>query len=140
MDEQKRLARKQGYVTDLFGRKRRLNSDYRSKDRFQHFRADRMAGNFPVQASAGSILKKAIVDLQPVLKETDASILLQVHDELVIECPADITQEELYSIKETMEQAVTMVVPVRCDVEINPIRWFDKVEEDEWFEKLKGAI
>jgi DNA polymerase I len=140
MDEQKRLARKQGYVTDLFGRKRRLNSDYRSKDRFQHFRADRMAGNFPVQASAGSILKKAIVDLQPVLKETDASILLQVHDELVIECPADITKEALYSIKETMEQAVTMVVPVRCDVEINPKRWFDKVEEDEWFANMRGEI
>jgi len=134
MDEQKAAARKQGYVTDMFGRKRRLHEEYKSKDRFLQFRADRQAGNYPIQASAGSILKKAIVDLAPVLAETGSEIILQVHDELVFECPATITREELYRIKETMEQAVQMLVPVRCDLEINPRRWAEKVSEAEWFE------
>lgn len=134
MDEQKRTARKQGFVTGIFGRKRRLHSDYKSKDRFHHFRADRQAGNFPIQESAGSILKKAIVDLQSVLPELDSYILLQVHDELVFDCPKDISREDLYRIKETMENAVKLIVPVRCDVELNPERWLGKVNENEWYE------
>lgn len=134
MNEQKRTARKQGFVTGIFGRKRRLHMDYKSKDRFHHFRADRQAGNFPIQESAGSILKKAIVDLQEVLPELDSYILLQVHDELVFDCPKDISREKLHRIRETMENAVKLIVPVRCDVEINPERWLGKVNENEWYE------
>lgn len=133
MDEQKLLARKQGYITDIFGRKRRLHAEYKSKDRFLHFRADRMAGNFPIQASAGSILKKAIVDLQSVLLKHNVDILLQVHDELLFECPGDISKEALFELKTTMENAVKLLVPVRCDVEINPERWLEKVSIEKWF-------
>jgi DNA polymerase-1 len=133
MNEQKQLARKQGFVTDIFGRKRRLHADYKSKDRYQQFRADRMAGNFPIQASAGSILKKAIVDLQPVLPKLDSHILLQVHDELVFDCPRNISREDLYRIKTTMEKTVKLAVPIRCDIEINPERWLEKIDESEWF-------
>lgn len=133
MDEQKLLARKQGYITDIFGRKRRLHTEYKSKDRFLHFRADRMAGNFPIQASAGSILKKAIVDLQFVLSKHNVDILLQVHDELLFECPRDISKEALFELKTTMENAVKLLVPVRCDVEINPERWLEKVSIEKWF-------
>ncbi|MEK5109873.1 DNA polymerase [Cytobacillus sp. FSL K6-0129] len=135
MNEQKRQARKQGYVTGIFGRKRRLHDDYKSKDRFHHFRADRQAGNFPIQESAGSILKKAVVDLQDVLPELDTYILLQVHDELLFDCPKDISRDNLTRIKETMEKAVKLIVPVRCDVELNPERWLGKVNEDEWYER-----
>ncbi|MDQ0270768.1 DNA polymerase [Cytobacillus purgationiresistens] len=134
MDEQKRIARKQGYVTGIFGRKRRLHTDYKSKDRYHHFRADRQAGNFPIQESAGTILKKAVVDLQPVLSSLDTHILLQVHDELLFDCPKDISRENLTLIKETMEKAVKLIVPVRCDVELNPERWLGKVSEDDWYE------
>jgi DNA polymerase-1 len=134
MDDQKRMARKQGYVTDIFGRKRRLANEYKSRDRFKGFGADRQAGNFPIQSSAGSILKKAVVDLQNVLPRLDSYILLQVHDELVFDCPRDITRDQLHEIKETMEQAVKLIVPVRCDIEINPERWLRKVNEDDWYE------
>lgn len=128
MDEQHRLVQRQGFVTDIFGRKRRLHADIKAskKDRWRLFSAQRQAGNFPIQASAGSILKKAVVDLQAVLPKHDTHILLQVHDELVYDCPADITDEALREIQQTMEQAVKLAVPVRCDIEINPRRWAEK--------------
>ena len=137
MDEQKRLARKQGYVVDMFGRKRRLKQMYKDKDRFKGFGADRMAGNFPIQSSAGSMLKKAIVDLGEVLPKYDTHILLQAHDELIFDCPVDITQEALHKIKYVMTSAVGLVVPVKSDIEIYPEKWMEIVEEGDWFGKIK---
>jgi len=137
MDEQHRKVMRQGYVTDIFGRKRRLHDDVRSKDQWRVFAAQRQAGNFPIQASAGSILKKAIVDLQPVLAKYDVHILLQVHDELVYDCPRDITKEALYEIRDIQANAVKLKVPVRCDIEIYPERWQQKVTADEWFSGIR---
>ncbi|WP_258535642.1 DNA polymerase [Bacillus sp. 03113] len=134
MDEQHAKVMKQGFVTDIFGRKRRLHEDIKSKEKWRVFSAQRMGGNFPIQASAGSILKKAIVDLQTVLPRHDSHILLQVHDELVLDCPRNITEESLQEIKTTMEKAVKLLVPVRCDVEINPERWLEKVSNEDWFD------
>lgn len=135
MDEQHRKVMKQGFVTGLFGRKRRLHADVKARDRWKQFSAQRQAGNFPIQESAGTILKKAIVDLNAngILEKYDSFILLQVHDELVFDCPRDISAEGLAEIQRTMEQAVELAVPVRCDVEINPERWLEKVNNDKWF-------
>lgn len=133
MDDQHKAVMKNGFVTDIFGRKRRLHNEVKSKERFRVFGAQRQAGNFPIQASAGSILKKAIVDLAEVLPKHNSHVLLQVHDELVFDCPRDIKREALDEIKTTMEQAVKLLVPVRCDVEINPERWLEKVNNEEWF-------
>ncbi|UTR05186.1 DNA polymerase [Alkalihalobacillus sp. LMS6] len=139
MDTQKKTARRQGFVTDIFGRKRRLANEYKAKDRFKGYGADRQAGNFPIQATAGSILKKAIGDLEPVLPPMNTYISLQCHDELVFDCPSDISRENLMTIKKVMEDAVKLIVPVNCDVEINPERWLEKVDINEWFEKREGA-
>lgn len=133
MDEQHAKVMKFGFVTDIFGRKRRLHNEVKSKERFKVFGAQRQAGNFPIQASAGSILKKAIVDLQPILQNHDTHILLQVHDELVFDCPRNIKREALEEIKSVMEQAVKLVCPVRCDVEINPNKWLEKFDYERWF-------
>ncbi|AXN39822.1 DNA-directed DNA polymerase [Peribacillus butanolivorans] len=138
MDEQHRLVKKQGYVTDIFGRKRRLHREMKSREKWKILSAERMAGNFPIQASAGSILKKAIVDMQPVLPKHDSYILLQVHDELVLDCPRNISEEALDEIRSTMENAVKLVCPVRCDVELNPERWLEKVKNDDWFREDEG--
>ncbi len=136
MDEQHRQVMRQGYVTDIFGRKRRLHSDVKSKDRWKVFAAQRQAGNFPIQASAGSILKKAIVDLQPVLPELDVYILTQTHDELLFDCPRDISRETLYKIRDIMTNAVKLRCPIACDIEIYPERWQQKVDEKEWFSEV----
>jgi len=133
MDEQQAAVMKNGYVTGLLGRKRRLHEQVRAKERWKVFSAQRMAGNFPIQEGAGTILKKAIVDLADVLPLYDSYILLQVHDELVIDCPRTISEVALEHIRRTMEQAVSLRCPVRCDVEINPERWLKKVDVDAWF-------
>lgn len=135
MDEQHAKVKKQGFITDIFGRKRRLHSEVKAREKWKLFSALRMAGNFPIQASAGSILKKAVVDMQTLLPKLDSYILLQVHDELVFDCPRNISRDSLYEIARTMERAVKMVVPVRCDVEINPERWLEKINETEWFDE-----
>lgn len=135
MDDQHRKVMKDGFVTGIFGRKRRLHSEVKSKERYRVFGAQRQAGNFPIQESAGSILKKAIVDLQEVLPLYDSYILLQVHDELLFDCPRDITQDALDHIRSTMENAVKLICPIRCDVEINPERWMKKVDNREWFDE-----
>lgn len=135
MDEQHAKVMKEGFVTDLAGRKRRLHADIKSKEKWKVFSAQRMGGNFPIQAGAGTILKKAIVDLEPVLPKYDSYILLQVHDELVFDCPRDISHDALNDIQQTMENAVKLLCPVRCDVEINPDRWLKKVDVDAWFDE-----
>jgi DNA polymerase I len=130
METQTRLARTRGYVTDIFGRKRRLRDQYKKG---YGYGADRQAGNFPIQSSAGSIMKKAIVDLLPILPKMDVYILLQIHDELLFDAPETITPEEIELIRSTMENAVKLKVPIRCDVEIYPKRWMESVSLEEWF-------
>ena len=135
MDIQKKMARNKGYVLDIFGRKRRLRNAFRTQDYWRKLAAERQAGNFPIQSSAGSILKKAVVDLIKILPQMDVKILLQVHDELIFDCPKDITVEELTLIKTTMENAVKLKVPVKADIDIYPERWAEKVSWEEWFGK-----
>jgi DNA polymerase-1 len=135
MDEQHVQVMKTGVVTDWAGRKRRLHADIKAKERWKVFSAQRMAGNFPIQAGAGTILKRAIVDMETVLPLYDAYILLQVHDELVFDCPRNIPHTALDHIQRTMEQAVKLRCPIRCDVEINPIHWLEKVDIDTWYDE-----
>lgn len=133
MDEQHRLVNKQGYVTDMYGRKRRLHREMKSKDFWRKASAERMAGNFPIQSTAGSMLKQAIVNLGEVLPKYDSHILLQVHDELVFDCPRDITLEALTGIQKTLENVRELNVPVRVDIDLYPERWAKGVPLGEWF-------
>lgn len=130
MDKQISMARKKGYVVDMFGRKRRLRSQY---NKGFYGGADRQAGNFPIQASAGGILKKAIVDLEPFLAKHDVNIALQIHDELLFDAPADVPRWVLEEIRSIMERAVELAVPVRCDVEISPHHWMENLSLDEYY-------
>ena len=134
MNAQKQKIVRDKFVTDLYGRKRRFHAEMRSGDRYKQFAAQRQAGNFPIQASAGTILKQAIVNLEPVLAKHDTHILIQIHDELLYDCPKDISRDALEEIRATMENAVKLNCQVRCDIEINPERWLEKVNNDEWFD------
>jgi DNA polymerase I len=130
MDRQIAMARKKGYVVDMFGRKRRLKQQY---NRGFHGGADRQAGNFPIQASAGGILKKACVDLEPILEQHDVNIALQIHDELLFDAPENVSREVIEQIRKTMEDAVKLSIPVRCDVEISPNYWMENLSLDEYY-------
>ena len=114
------FAEDNGYVQTIFGRRRPiLNINTRNK--VEKSAAERIAINTPVQGSAADIVKKAMIQISNGLKELNngARLLLQVHDELILECPDDqetITQTITF-VKQTMENAVQLKVPLRVSVE-----------------------
>jgi DNA polymerase-1 len=83
---------KNGYVETISGRRRRL-PDLRSDDNSLKSRAERQAVNAVVQGSAADICKKAMIDVNALLQDTGAKILVQVHDELVAMVPEDLVDE-----------------------------------------------
>jgi len=84
----KEKARSEGFVETLFGRKRYI-PDIKSSNKNVREAAERMAINAPIQGSASDIIKLAMVNLYSIMKKEDGEgkLLLQVHDELVLECP-----------------------------------------------------
>lgn len=133
MDRKKKELHNTHCVRDMFGRIRNFHNLMKSRDEYKKFGAERQAGNFPIQSGAGVVLKKAIVNLQPVLEKWGVNILLQVHDELVFECPNDLPVEAVREIKHTMENVVELMVPLKADVDIYPERWAEGVDPLEWF-------
>lgn len=133
MDRQHRLVRKNGYVEDLLGRKRRLHKDIKSRERWKQLSAERMAGNFPIQSGAGGILKKALIDLLDVLPLYDINIISQTHDEILYDCPRNVERQSLEHVSRVMSEAVRLNCPVNCDIEIYPERWQEKVDLEEWY-------
>ena len=113
-------AESKGYVTTIFGRRRPI-ANINSRNKLEKSGAERIAINTPVQGSAADIVKKAMLDVNNALKEKNngAHLILQVHDELILECPDDSnTIEETVSIvRNKMENAVKLNVPLRVSIE-----------------------
>ena len=80
--------------------------------------AERMAMNAPFQGSAADLIKKAMINLDAALKREipEARLLLQVHDELVLECPKALAKETAALAKSTMEGAAALLVPLTVAV------------------------
>ncbi len=112
-------ARRDGYVITLKGRRRYL-PDLRSRSAAARSAAERLAINTPVQGSAADLIKVAMVNLDRRLRDSGltAHLLLQVHDELVLECPESESGALGKLVRETMEGAIAMTVPVVVNVGI----------------------
>lgn len=115
IDDLLERARNDGFVTTLLHR-RRYVPELRSSDNATRHAAERAAINTPVQGSAADIIKVAMVRLDPLLREAGGQLLLQVHDELLIEGPAEQADRIAMLTKNVMEQAVTLDVPLKVDV------------------------
>jgi DNA polymerase I len=142
MERQEELVKKQGFVTDLYGRKRRFQKAIKEADKFKLYGIFRQAKNFPVQSSSGTLLKRAIIDVDRLLPtlSVQANILLQIHDEIVIEADQNITKREVVEIKETIERAdLSLSVPIRSDVEISLGKWMEIVPMEEYFNNKKES-
>lgn len=113
-------AQENGYIETIKGRRRFIPS-INSSNHMEKEGAIRIAKNSPIQGSAADIVKQAMIDVSKALKETSspARMLLQVHDELILECPDDpeIIQKTIALITDKMEHAVTLNVPLRVSVE-----------------------
>jgi DNA polymerase-1 len=117
MDDMIELARKQGYVSTLLGRRRYLPEINHTNFNLRSF-AERTAINTPIQGTAADIMKNAMVKVAEALQEAGlkSRILLQVHDELVLEVPEAEKEIAAKVVKEAMESAATMDIPLLAEV------------------------
>lgn len=114
-----------GYVTTLFGRRRYIK-ELAAKNKVLQALGKRIAMNTPIQGTAADIIKIAMVKVYDrLLKEQlDARLVLQVHDELIIEAKDEIANKVADILKEEMENAVKLSVPLTVDVSIGKT-WYD---------------
>jgi DNA polymerase-1 len=114
-------ARETGYVRTLLGRLRRL-PDLKAKNPQVRMEAERQAMNTPVQGSAADLIKKAMIDLARALKERgmQTRLILQIHDELLLEVPEAEAGEALALVKAIMEGALVLDVPLVVDARLGP--------------------
>ncbi|MDQ6983716.1 MAG: DNA polymerase, partial [Ghiorsea sp.] len=124
LDETLEKAREQGYVETLLGHRVQV-SDINSSNGMQKSYAERTAINAPLQGSAADIIKVAMVNLQPKLHAEfpQARLIMQVHDELIVECAADDVEQVSALLKEVMEDAVLLEVPLIADIGVGT-SWF----------------
>ncbi len=110
-------AKKDGFVVTLFGRRRYLPELSSSNRMLQSF-GERVARNAPVQGTAADIIKIAMINVYNRLKkeQLDARLILQVHDELIVECKEEIAEYVCEIIKQEMENAATLKVQMTVDV------------------------
>ena len=117
MSEQVDFAREQGYVATVLGRRRYLK-DINSRNAIVRGAAERNAVNAPIQGSAADIIKIAMLRIYDKMREQQfkAQMLLQVHDELVFECPKSELDALTKLVKTEMENAYKLHVPLTVDV------------------------
>lgn len=118
LDETKRMARENGYVETITGRRRYI-PEIKSSSKIVLQGAERIAINTPIQGSAADIVKTAMIKVQAALEKSGAGarMLLQVHDELIFECPEDSVEKAVMIIQHEMENAVQLKIPLRVSVE-----------------------
>ncbi len=143
LELQERLALSRGYVETILGRRRPFHFDpgglgrLRGKDPLEidlevarrggmEAQQLRAAANAPIQGSSADIIKLAMVSLQRALSEAalPARLLLQVHDELVLEAAPEALEEVRELTRRTMEQAVQLTVPLAVDTGVGP-NWME---------------
>lgn len=111
------FAQEHGYVTTLFGRRRYIPELKASNRNMQAF-GKRAAMNAPIQGTAADIIKIAMVKVYKRLKEEnlDAKLILQVHDELIVETAEECREQAAKVLSEEMQKAVSLSVPLTADV------------------------
>jgi len=114
----------QGYVTTLFGRRRYIPELSGQNKNLRAF-GERVAMNSPIQGSAADIIKIAMIRVDRRLRESglDARLILQVHDELIVESHRDCADAALAILREEMEHAVSLSVPLDVDASMGE-SWF----------------
>ncbi len=128
LQDTKNLAATQGYVETLLGRRRyfpRLSEDSKASTVIRQA-DERAAINFPIQGTAADIIKIAMIRAHQALKERDlkSKMILQVHDELVLEVPEDELETVKPLIRSVMEDAFTLDAALKVDLKVGP-NWLE---------------
>ena len=125
LDGMVEFAREHGYVQTVFGRRRYI-PELREKNFSMRAFGERTAANSPIQGSAADLIKMAMIRIDAMLREQGfaARMLLQVHDELVFEAPPEELSRLQALVRNEMENAATLSVPLVVDIGIG-INWVD---------------
>ena len=125
LDLQVDLARKQGYVETLFGRRRYI-TEIKSKNFNVRSFGERTAQNTPLQGSAADLIKLAMRNIHQQLADEGlaARLILQVHDELVLEAPEAEVDRVSVLVRDALESAADLRVPLVADVGVG-LNWLD---------------
>ena len=110
-------ARRDGYVCTILNRRRYLPDLKSSIPSVRQF-AERMAINAPIQGSAADLIKVAMVNIDNLFKRKKmaARLILQVHDELVVEAPEAEKEAAMALVKQEMEEVVKLRVPLKVEI------------------------
>ncbi|MCB0406671.1 MAG: DNA polymerase I, partial [Bdellovibrionales bacterium] len=114
MDQAVEQAKKQGYVETLFGRRRYID-ELKSKNPALRSFGERAAINAPIQGTASDLVKLAMIQLY---ENVEIPALLQVHDEVLFECPKNEVEENIAVIRPLMENVTKMRVPLKVNVAV----------------------
>lgn len=120
-DQIRNLLIKQNYVENLFGRRRSF-PPYNDLPHRQQESVFRMALNTPIQSTAADLIKKAMISLHEEMKKRKlkSRLIMQIHDELVLEIPENEKQVMTALVKEKMEKAYTFSVPLKVEIGCGP--------------------
>ena len=120
MSKMVELVEKQGYVETIFGRRRYLDNEINSPNAMIREFAKRAAINHPMQGSASDLIKLAMIDFYKRLKDNNlkSKLIIQVHDELVIETAKDELEQVKSLVLESMELEQPLRVPLLIDVNV----------------------
>ncbi|MBR5572154.1 MAG: DNA polymerase I, partial [Oscillospiraceae bacterium] len=113
MDDVVERGREKGYVATLYGRRRPL-PELNSPNHIQRAFGERVALNMPIQGTAADVMKQAMIRVHRALRESQmqARLIMQVHDELIVECPAAEAEAVAALLRREMEDVVTLSVPL----------------------------
>ena len=116
MEDTVKNAKFNGYVSTLFNRRRYI-PELKSSNFNIRQGAERIALNTPIQGTAADLIKLAMIHVDSALAEhfPEAKLILQVHDELIIECPEEIAQNVAQLVSEQMQQVAQLSVPLLAE-------------------------
>lgn len=116
LDSQIREATEKGFVTTAFGRKRHL-PDIHSRNPAVRGNAERMAMNTPIQGTAADLMKLAMISLDEALTQSGskAKLVVQVHDEVLLDCPQDEVESTQKLVVKALETAMELSVPLKAN-------------------------
>ena len=118
-------AREKGYTQTLYGRKRYI-PELKSSNFNIRSGAERIALNTPIQGTAADLIKLAMIRVDKALQENfpEAKLILQVHDELIVECPENIAGDVAQLVSREMEQVAALDVPLTAEAKFGK-SWYD---------------
>ena len=116
-------AKDRGYTLTLLNRKRKI-PELKSPNYMQRQFGERAAMNMPLQGTAADIIKMAMVEVYEKLKSTNSKLILQIHDELIIEADEKEKDDIISLLKNSMENACKLAVPLLVEVGCGK-SWFD---------------